>query len=289
MDVFGVRQRCRRYAEKFIGIQRNEFKRLGVQGEWDDPYLTMSYDYEATIAAECFRFAQEGSLFRSKKPILWCCSCQTALAEAEIEYADEASPSIYVKFPFAEDLGDIDPALSGRRVAMVIWTTTPWTLPANEAVALHAGLEYVLIAGQSGGRQIALVVARELLGPVVERIGLAEACELGSAPGAALEHLELRHPFYDRLVPVILGDHVTVEAGTGAVHTAPGHGAEDFETGQRLGLPMAAIEQQFRRMIFNVVARNQDDHAKNIAKYVVFIVQGKDVRHVKTKVLDQEI
>ena len=124
-------------------------------------------------------------------------------------------------------------------VGIPIWTTTPWTLPANEAVALHAGLEYVLIGGnQSGGRQVALVVARELLGPVVERIGLDGARELGSAPGAALEHLELRHPFYDRQVPVILGDHVTTEAGTGAVHTAPGHGEEDFVVGQQYGLPV---------------------------------------------------
>ncbi len=132
-----VRRHCRAYAEKFIDIQRDEFKRLGVMGDWDKPYLTMNYAYEATIARECGKFAGNGSLFRSKKPIYWCSTCQTALAEAEIEYHDETSPSIFVKFPMIDDLSADIPALAGKKVSVVIWTTTPWTIPANLAVALH--------------------------------------------------------------------------------------------------------------------------------------------------------
>ncbi|MDJ0665723.1 MAG: isoleucine--tRNA ligase [Desulfobacterales bacterium] len=233
MDLTAVRRRCRRYAEKYIDIQRNEFKRLGVQGEWEDPYLTMSYDYEATIAAECFRFAHEGSLFRSKKPIHWCCSCQTALAEAEIEYADEASPSIFVKFPFAEDLGDVNPALAGRRVAMVIWTTTPWTLPANLAVALHPAFVYVAVADEQGD---VFILARDLAADCMQRFGKTPFEILCEIPAQALENRQCRHPFYDREALIVLGEHVTLEAGTGCVHTAPGHGREDHEVGLAYGI-----------------------------------------------------
>nr|MBL0715976.1 isoleucine--tRNA ligase [Desulfobacterales bacterium] len=233
MSLTAIRRRCRSYAEKFIDIQRNEFKRLGVQGEWDNPYLTMSYDYEATIAAECFRFARDGSLFRSKKPIHWCCSCQTALAEAEIEYADEASPSIFVKFPFREDLGDVNPVLAGRRVAMVIWTTTPWTLPANLAVALHPDFDYVAVADSDGE---VFILAQDLAAACMERFGKTSYEILCEIPASALEKRKCRHPFYDRDALIVLGDHVTLEAGTGCVHTAPGHGREDYEVGLEYGI-----------------------------------------------------
>jgi isoleucyl-tRNA synthetase len=228
MSLTAIRERCRRYAEKFIDIQRSEFKRLGVQGEWDNPYLTMSYDYEATIAAECFRFAREGSLFRSKKPIHWCCSCQTALAEAEIEYADEATPSIYVKFPLAEDLGDVNPALAGRRVSLVIWTTTPWTLPANLAVALHPDFDYAAVADADGE---VYILARELAADCMGRFGKTSYETLGVIKAQDLDRRKCRHPFYDRDALIVLGEHVTLEAGTGCVHTAPGHGREDHEVG----------------------------------------------------------
>jgi isoleucyl-tRNA synthetase len=242
MSLTAVRQRCRRYAEKFIDIQRTEFKRLGVQGEWDNPYLTMSYDYEATIATECFRFAREGSLFRSKKPIHWCCSCQTALAEAEIEYADEASPSIYVKFPFAEDLGDVDPALAGRRVSMVIWTTTPWTLPANRAVALHPEFDYVAVADADGE---VYILAKALAADCMARFGKSDYATLAAIPAQALDRRQCRHPFYDRDSLVVLGEHVTLEAGTGCVHTAPGHGREDHEVGLAYGIePYSPVDDR---------------------------------------------
>ncbi|MDJ0809562.1 MAG: isoleucine--tRNA ligase [Desulfobacterales bacterium] len=242
MDLTAIRRRCRRYAEKYIDIQRNEFKRLGVQGEWENPYLTMSYGYEATIAAECFRFAREGSLFRSKKPIHWCCSCQTALAEAEIEYADEASPSIYVKFPFTEDLGAVNPALSGREVAMVIWTTTPWTLPANLAVALHPDFEYVAVAGDDGE---VYILARELADDCMARFGKTPFETLGAIKAQDLDRRKCRHPFYDRDALIVLGEHVTLEAGTGCVHTAPGHGREDHEVGLAYGIdPYSPVDDR---------------------------------------------
>ncbi len=233
-----VRRLCRAYAERFIDIQREEFKRLGVMGEWHNPYLTMSYTYEAVIARECGRFALNGALHRSKKPIHWCCSCRTALAEAEIEYADEASPSIYVRFPMADDLGDAFPALAGKAVAVAIWTTTPWTLPANLAVALHP--DFVYAAVDIGGNQV-LILARDLVADCMTRFGLANHSLLAEIPAAALEGKRCRHPFVTRAGTareslIVLGEHVTLDAGTGCVHTAPGHGREDYEVGLRYNL-----------------------------------------------------
>ena len=242
LSLIQVRQRCRQYAEKFIDIQRAEFKRLGVMGEWDNPYLTMSYDYEATIAGQCGRFALDGSLFRSKKPIHWCCSCKTALAEAEIEYADEASPSIYVRFPFIDDLGDIDPALKDRQVDCVIWTTTPWTLPANLAIALHPDFVYAAVEAADGRIYL---LARDLVDGCMAKFGLKDyriLCEL-AAP--SLERRRCRHPFYDRESLVVLGEHVTLDAGTGCVHTAPGHGREDYDVGLAYGLdPYSPVDDR---------------------------------------------
>ena len=228
-----IRRRCRAYAEKYIDIQREEFKRLGVMGEWERPYLTMSYDYEAIIARECGRFALEGSLFRSKKPIYWCCSCQTALAEAEIEYYDESSPSIYVKFPLIDDLSDAVPALAGRSASVVIWTTTPWTIPANLAIALHPSFAYAVV-GVSDGE--ALILARDLIPACMTAFGISDYEILAEIDPTALERKRCRHPLYDRESLLILGNHVTLEAGTGCVHTAPGHGREDYEVGLEYGL-----------------------------------------------------
>ncbi|BBO80552.1 isoleucine--tRNA ligase [Desulfosarcina ovata subsp. sediminis] len=228
-----VRRQCRVYAEKFIDIQRNEFKRLGVMGEWDNPYLTMNYPYEATIAKECCKFALDGSLFRSKKPIHWCCSCKTALAEAEIEYHDETSPSVYVKFALKDDPAQIDDRLAGRDVAVVIWTTTPWTLPANLAVALHPDFDYAAV--EVDGGQV-LILARELVGDCMKIFGFTDYLILAEFKAGALENKRFQHPFYDRDSLIILGDHVTLEAGTGCVHTAPGHGREDYDVGLQYGL-----------------------------------------------------
>lgn len=224
-----VRRLCRRYAEKYVNIQREEFKRLGILGEWNNPYLTMNYKYEAIIAKECGKFALEGSLFRSKKPILWCCSCKTALAEAEIEYSDESSPSIFVKFILKDDLSKEIPELSGKKVSVVIWTTTPWTIPANLAVALHPDFVYAAV---DPGNDEALILARDLVETCMKSFGFSDYSILAEIEARKLEGKLCLHPLYDRASIIILGSHVTLEAGTGCVHTAPGHGREDYEVGR---------------------------------------------------------
>lgn len=228
-----VRKKCRSYAEKFIDIQRDEFKRLGVMGEWENPYLTMNYAYEAVIARECGKFALDGSLIRSKKPIHWCCSCNTALAEAEIEYHDESSPSIFVKFALKDDLSDQIPALSGKDASVVIWTTTPWTLPANLAIALHPDFKYAAV--ETGDQQV-LILALDLVEDCMNIFGISEYSVIAEMDAAFLENKKCQHPMVDRESLIILGNHVTLDAGTGCVHTAPGHGREDYDVGLQYGL-----------------------------------------------------
>jgi isoleucyl-tRNA synthetase len=228
LNMAQIRRLCRSYAEKFIDIQRDEFKRLGVMGVWDDPYLTMNYDYEATIARECGKFALDGSLFRSKKPIYWCFTCQTALAEAEIEYHNQSTPSIYVKFAMQDDLSGIMSELAGKSVYVVIWTTTPWTIPANLAITLHPDFEYVAV--DVGGDEV-YVLARDLVDTCMQTFGIADYSIIGEIDPRSLENTHCKHPLYPRDSLVILGTHVTLDAGTGCVHTAPGHGREDHEVG----------------------------------------------------------
>jgi len=229
-----IRKLCREYAKKFVDIQRKEFKRLGVFGEWDNPYLTMNPAYEAATASVLCDFVEKGSVVRGKKPIHWCMSCKTALAEAEVEYADETSPSIFVRFPVndREKLAELFPQADPEKTFVVIWTTTPWTIPDNMAVAAHAEFEYALI--REGGDFY--IMAKELLPARKEAFGWTEAEVLATVYGAALEGLKARHPIYDRESPLVTADYVTLDAGTGLVHTAPGHGREDFETGLRYGL-----------------------------------------------------
>lgn len=228
-----VRKLCRDYAAKWIDVQRKEFKRLGVLGDWDDPYMSMKPAYEATTARELADFVEKGSVIRAKKPIYWCCSCHTALAEAEVEYYDHTSPSIYVRFPLPDaGLGKVFPQADPSRAYVVIWTTTPWTLPDNMAVCLHPEFTYVLV--EAGGSQYLL--AEERLAPCAALFGWNDPKILGRATGAQLEGLVARHPFYDRPSPLTLGLHVTLDTGTGCVHTAPGHGREDYEVGLKYGL-----------------------------------------------------
>ena len=237
-----VRRLCRAYAERFIDIQREEFQRLGVMGDWENPYLTMNHEYEAVIARECMAFALSGGLVRSRKPIYWCATCQTALAEAEIEYQDEMTASIYVKFPLAEDLAGDYPVLAGRPVAVVIWTTTPWTLPANLAVALHPEFDYVAVAAGTHG---VLIMARELVEACMRRFYIASYEVLARIDPRVLERKHCRHPFYPREALIVLGRHVTLDAGTGCVHTAPGHGREDYEVGREYGLePYSPVDDR---------------------------------------------
>ncbi|MCM0081274.1 isoleucine--tRNA ligase [Geomonas sp. Red32] len=226
-----MRKLCREYAQKFVSIQRAEFERLGVIGDWEHPYLTMHNSYEGAIARELARFAENGGLYKGKKPVHWCSSCGTALAEAEVEYADHKSPSVFVKFAVKDDLGSVVPELAGKKSSIVIWTTTPWTLPANLAVALHPELDYVALDVNGD----LLIVADGLKESFLKEIG-AEGKVVATFKATGLAGKKAQHPFYSRESLIVLGEHVTLEAGTGAVHTAPGHGQEDYEVGLREGL-----------------------------------------------------
>ena len=255
VDAATFRHKCRDYAERQIDLQRTGFRRMGVLGDWFNPYTTKSFLYEADMIRGLASIIDGGHLLQGAKPVNWCFDCGSALAEAEIEYQDKTSPAIDVLFS-AVDSKALFAAFGAQEgdgeAGIPIWTTTPWTLPANEAVALHAELEYVLVSGTVNGRTVALVLARDLMDSVTARITMESVRELGSAPGAALEHLRLQHPFYDREVPVILGDHVTTEAGTGAVHTAPGHGEEDFLVGREYDLPVTSPVGADGRFLDNV-------------------------------------
>ncbi len=228
------RQKCREYARRQIDGQRTDFIRMGVVGDWSNPYLTMDFKFEADIVRALSRIVDNGHLHKGFKPVHWCMDCASALAEAEVEYQDKRSPAIDVAF------AAVNPAAFNAAcgaaydgdIAVPIWTTTPWTLPANMAVCLHPQLDYVLIEGR--GR--ALLVAEQLAQSCVTRFGLDALKVLGRCKGAALENLLLQHCFLERQVPVILGEHVTTEAGTGAVHTAPAHGQDDFVVGQKYHL-----------------------------------------------------
>lgn len=243
-SILEIRQKCREYALKYLDIQREEFKRLGVLGTWDKPYLTMTPQYEAATARELANFFKKGSVQRNKKPIYWCGSCETALAEAEVEYDDHTSPSIYVRFPIeAGRLSEVFPQAAAGKSYIVIWTTTPWTIPDNLAVAVHPDFEYDLI--ETGGNFY--VLAKDLAEVCAAKFGWSEWKSLATVTGAALDGLVARHPFYDRPSPVVTADYVTLDAGTGCVHTAPGHGREDYETGLRCGLEiLSPLDDQAR-------------------------------------------
>ncbi|MGB3916368.1 MAG: isoleucine--tRNA ligase [Thiothrix litoralis] len=235
VDAFVFRKACREYAAEQVDLQRKDFKRLGVLGDWENPYLTMDFQTEADIVRALGRIAANGHLHKGAKPVHWCTDCGSALAEAEVEYADKTSFSIDVRFTVvdeAEWLKRVPEAAGQGELAVVIWTTTPWTLPANQAVALNPELEYVVV--QTASER--LVLAEALHESVMKRVDISDYRILARCTGDKLEGLLLQHPFYARHVPVILGDHVTTEAGTGAVHTAPGHGQEDFVVGQKYGL-----------------------------------------------------
>jgi isoleucyl-tRNA synthetase len=228
-----VRKECRKYAAEWIDIQREEFIRLGVFGDWQNPYLTMNVGYEAATARELARFAERGGLFKGKKPVHWCSSCVTALAEAEVEYDDHTSPSIYVKFRFTGELpAGLKAAVGERPLDFVIWTTTPWTIPANLGICLNPALDYVIV--ETGGEL--LVLAEGLWEKVMLAIGREDGKVLARVDAPDFEKQACRHPLYERDSLIILGDHVTLEAGTGCVHTAPGHGMDDYIVGLKYGL-----------------------------------------------------
>ena len=238
------RKECRTYAAKQVKTQKQEFIRLGILGEWDNPYLTMDFAFEADIVRSLGKIAAKGHLSKGAKPVHWCTDCGSALAEAEVEYEDKHSPAIDVRFQVVNEeafLASCHHAPEHQGVgplSVVIWTTTPWTLPANQAVALNPELEYAVVQCEIDGQQERLVVAETLLKDVMLRYQAGEHHVIAYCKGNALEKQLLQHPFYDRQVPIILGDHVTTDAGTGAVHTAPGHGQDDYVVGMRNDLPI---------------------------------------------------
>ncbi len=237
------RKLCREFATKFLNIQREEFKRLGVLGEWDNPYLTMSFDYEATIAKEFGKFVGNGSVYRGKKPVYWCATCETALAEAEVEYEDHESPSITVKFPALSDFGEKFPSLKNKRVYVLIWTTTPWTIPANLAIAFHP--DYTYVAAETDGE--VWILAESLLGQVMSQAGKKNYHIIEKFPGRDAKGLKCRHPFLNRESLLILANYITLDTGTGCVHTAPGHGQEDYESGLEYNMPIySPVDDQGR-------------------------------------------
>jgi isoleucyl-tRNA synthetase len=236
MSTAEFRRACRSYAEKYVGIQRDDFKRLAIFGDWDHPYLTMEYGYQAAIVRALGRFVEQGMVYKGRKPVQWCIHCHTALAEAEVEYEPHTSPSIYVEFPLAPgsaaELAARVPALAGKTVSVLIWTTTPWTIPSNLAVAFHPEFAYGAYETESG----AVIVAEELAPAVARTVKRDLSGPVARFTGDRMEGLHFRHPLYDRDSLAVLADYVTLEQGTGAVHTAPGHGADDFHTGVKYGL-----------------------------------------------------
>jgi len=242
VDARTFRNACREYAGKQVNQQREDFKRMGVIGDWDNPYLTMDFRFEADIVRSLGRIIDNGHLHKGDKPVHWCVDCGSALAEAEVEYEDKISPAIDVRFAVLDDEAfmqrchHVEDHESKGPMSVVIWTTTPWTLPANQAVCLNPGLDYALVQCESGQGVERLVIAEAMVKDAMARYEIEDYRVVAYCKGAELEGLELAHPFYDREVPIILGDHVTTEAGTGAVHTAPGHGQDDYVVGSRYKL-----------------------------------------------------
>ncbi|MGH9532264.1 MAG: isoleucine--tRNA ligase, partial [Terriglobales bacterium] len=232
MNPLEVRRACREYAERYLNLQREQFKRIGVFGRFDQPYSTMTPQYESVVVQSLFTFLEKGAVYKGLRPVYWCIFDKTALAEAEVEYENHTSPSIWVKYALTSDPASLDPALAGKRVSTIIWTTTPWTLPGSMAVAFHPRLDYVALA--SGGD--VYIVAEVLAEATIQKCGLAGANVVARLPGSKLEHASFAHPFLERKILGVLADYVTTDQGTGVVHTAPSHGTEDFYTGGRYHL-----------------------------------------------------
>jgi isoleucyl-tRNA synthetase len=240
MPVADFRRACRQYALRFVDIQRKQFKRLGVMGDWADPYLTLDFRYQAAIVRALGTFVGRGMVYKGKKPVHWCIHCRTALAEAEVEYESHTSPSIYAEFPLSDaDRAELDarvPGLRGHTVSTLIWTTTPWTIPSNLALAFHP--EAIYGAYPFDGRVV--IVAEALAERLSQELGRPFGVPVAKAPGTAFERIRFRHPLYDRDSLGLLADYVTLDTGTGVVHTAPGHGSDDYHSGVRYGLEIYA-------------------------------------------------
>ncbi len=233
MDPLAVRKACRDYAQKYVDLQRTQFERIGVFGRWEDPYLTMSLAYEAAIVETFYDFFEKGFVYKGLKPVYWCIHDKTALAEAEVEYEMHTSPSIYVRYKLTSDPAQIDSALANQPVYTIIWTTTPWTLPASLAVAFNPELDYVALRNTDGN---VYIIAEALTTQTREACNIPDAVEIARFKGTRMDRVTFHHPFLDREILGVNADYVTTEQGTGAVHTAPAHGADDFYTGAKYGL-----------------------------------------------------
>jgi isoleucyl-tRNA synthetase len=236
MPAPAVLKACRAYAQKYVDLQTSQFERIGCLGRWETPYKTMSREYEARTLEAFYGFLEKGFVYRGLRPVYWCIHDRTALAEAEVEYENHTSPSIYVRYRLTSEPAAIDPVLAGRQVSTIIWTTTPWTLPASMAVAFHPDFDYVAVAAGEGAKAPVYIVAAELAASVAAACNLGATTEVARFKGSVLERVTFQHPFLNRSVLGVLGEYVTADTGTGAVHTAPSHGADDFYTGQRYGL-----------------------------------------------------
>ncbi len=262
LDILEKRRLCKEYAAKFVDIQREEFVRLGVFGDWGRPYLTMSNEYEATIVREFCKFVEAGNVYKGKKPVHWCPSCVTALAEAEVEYGDKESPSIFVKFALDEEnINRFFPELKEKNVFVIIWTTTPWTLPANLAIAFHPDFDYAAI--EQGGE--IYIIAEGRVGPLREKAGLAGDIILRK-PGKELEGMQVLHPFFRRKSRAVMAEFVSLEEGTGIVHIAPGHGEDDYETGLKYGLDIYAPVDDHGKFRFSGTEQNSPLQGKFVFK-----------------------
>ncbi|HEY0307407.1 MAG TPA: isoleucine--tRNA ligase [Acidobacteriaceae bacterium] len=245
MEPIAVRRACREYAQKYVDIQREQFIRLGVFGRWEKPYSTMSLEYESAIAETFFQFFEKGFVYKGLRPVYWCLHDRTALAEAEVEYAEHTSPSVYVRYALTSDAASIDAALVGKKVYTIIWTTTPWTLPASMAVAFNPELEYVALENGDGN----VYIVADALAAATQAACSLNAKEIARFKGSVLDGATFQHPFLDRSILGVNADYVTTEQGTGAVHTAPAHGVDDFYTGKRYGIEVKAyVDDSGRQM-----------------------------------------
>ncbi len=269
LSILETREFCREYAAKFVDIQREEFRRLGVFGDWQKPYLTMTNAYEATIVREFCKFVETGSVYKGKKPVHWCPSCVTALAEAEVEYNDKESPSVFVKFAVDdENINKFLPDLKGKNVFVIIWTTTPWTLPANLAIAFHPDFDYVAV---EQGDEV-YIVAEGRVEALGEKIGL-QGNVIAKTLGKTLLGMEVLHPFIPRKSKAVLGEFVSLEEGTGVVHIAPGHGEDDYELGLKYGLDIYAPVDDHGKFKFSGAEKDSSLQGKFVFKANTEIIE----------------
>ncbi len=275
-----MRSVCREFAAKFVDIQREEFKRLGVFGLWDKPYLTMDYKYEADTLRELAKFVGKGMVYKKKKPVFWCYSCKTALAMAEVEYEEDRSPSIYVRFPLLTNISQDDRRFLGKRVSVIIWTTTPWTLPANLAVCVHPDIDYSFV---DVGERNVYVLATGLVEKLMKKFSIKDYSIISTVKGREMEGMELVHPFYERISRLINGEFVNLEEGTGCVHIATGHGEEDYNVGLKYHLPIYSPVDEEGRFTSSV------EHFGNMFVFDANKAIIKKLKETNTLVLEEEV